>query len=278
LLSEKNINGLGIYLKLFTISIIKGKNTSAEARIFQRIVKIPKSNTKWQFAKFAFTNLKSSYSADYQDLVAMFFTSHTPIELTFLELGAVDGIYKSNCALLEKSGWVGIAVEANPIFSDDFYKNRKCEFINKGVVTQSQIISGMLLEFCPGAVTAGKLIASKSKTKSNQETIGVDLISVRQLISHWESRFGDAPPTYLSVDIEGLDLPVVREMLTSGFKPTLISMEHNFRTGELDEINSIAKEFGYIEIYANLCRNGVILTLTAARFPRISTELLNVGE
>jgi hypothetical protein len=270
LLRALNLSALHIFLKLLTLSILHGKNTSAEARLFQRILRIPRSSTKWQFAKFALENLKKSYSADYQDLVAQFFMSDVEAKLTFLELGAVDGIYKSNCALLEKNGWTGIAVEANPVFADDFHRNRRCEFINKGVVTPNQITKDVRLEYLPDAVTSGKLTSSKSK--SNHETIQCDLISVQQLMSHWESQFGDAP-TYLSVDIEGSDLPVVREMCTNGFKPTLISMEHNFRAGEIAEIESMASEFGYIQLYEKLCRNEVILALRSAHSPSIASEI-----
>ena len=216
--------------------------------------------------------MESSHSADYQDLAVEFLTSNSDLILTFLELGAVDGIYKSNCARLEKSGWIRIAVEANPIFADDFQKNRKCELISKAVITQSQSNSEILLEYSPGALTSGKL--SSSESQSGQEMIEVDPITVKQLISHWELRFGDAP-NYLSVDIEGLDLPVVTEMLTAGFKPTVITMEHNFRTGELEKIDSLASEFGYAEIYESLCRNEVILVSKLARWPMISTELAN---
>ncbi len=270
LLRAINLSDLHIFFKLLSLSILHGRNTSAEARLFLRILRIPGSSTKWQFAKFALENLKSSFSADYQDLVAQFFMSGVQAKLTFLELGAVDGIYKSNCALLEKNGWTGIAVEANPVFADDFHRNRRCEFINKGVITLNQITKDVRLEYLPGAVTSGKLTTSKSR--SNQETVQVELISVQQLMSHWESKFGDAP-TYLSVDIEGSDLPVVHEMCTNGFKPTVISMEHNFRAGELAEIDSLASEFGYIQVYEKLCRNEVILAKRSAHFPNIALEM-----
>jgi hypothetical protein len=272
LVSSIDVFSLVVFLKLFTLSLVKGKNHSSEARIFQRIVGISNSRTKWRFAKFATENLENSYSADYQDLAVEFLTSNSDFKLTFLELGAVDGIYKSNCARLEKSGWIGIAVEANPIFAVDFHLNRKSQFINKAVVIQGLENEEILLEYSPNAITSGKI--TSRDLNSTQETIEVNLITVKQLILHWESNFGIAP-TYLSVDIEGLDLPVVTEMLTAGFKPTVITMEHNFRTGELEKIDSLASEFGYAEIYEGLCRNEVILVSKMADCPMISIELSN---
>lgn len=270
LLFKMKFFNLMIFLRLLVVSLIKGRNSSTEARIFQRLVRIPNSGNKWQFATYIMKNLAQSHSADYQDLAVKYFTTNTNGNFTFLELGAVDGVYKSNCALLEKSGWQGIAVEANPNFAEDFYKNRKCELISKAVVTQNQISEDFLLYFSPGSATSGRL--SRSSSKLNQETVKVDLITVSQLIIQWKSQYKEAP-TYLSVDIEGLDLSVVNEMLNQGFKPSIISMEHNFRTGELEKIDLLAKEFGYREIFENLCRNEVILVLADARFPKISYEL-----
>ena len=272
LLLEKNLFNILVFLRLLFVSLVKGRNSSTEARILHRLVRVPNSGTKWQFAKFVTENLINSHSADYQDLIVSYFTENTKEDCTFLELGAVDGVYKSNCALLEKVGWQGIAVEANPNFAKDFHENRKCKLITRAVVTQNQVTEDFLLYFSPGLATSGHL--STSNSKESQETIKVDLITVNQLIMQWGSQFGDAP-TYLSVDIEGLDLFVVTEMLTFGFKPTIISMEHNFRIGELEKIDSLAKKFGYKEIYKGLCRNEVILALTDARFPRLLTELMN---
>lgn len=79
------------------------------------------------FLIYSVRNYPVNYSSDLQDkYVTFFFDSISSDDIFYIDVGAFDGITKSNTYLLESIGINGICIEANPKLIDILLKNRKC--------------------------------------------------------------------------------------------------------------------------------------------------------
>lgn len=122
----------GTFLILFFRALCSGYGHSKESRIFERLLyttEVPYG--KYSFGRYALEYFKFQYSADFQDVLISYLHG---TKGTFIEVGASDGIRKSNCYFLENLGWNGLAVEANPIYFDNLATNRKCILVLKALI------------------------------------------------------------------------------------------------------------------------------------------------
>jgi hypothetical protein len=244
------------FIQLLRKALKNGWRDSWQARLFARVLYSKNTFRPWRFANFAQTNIKFSNSADYQDLLALYIFQELKIyDSLYLELGACEGLYKSNCALLEKRGWFGISVEANPIYKESFINNRTAYFINKAIVSNEYCKQTIKLGFQFDSISSGSI---NIKDQSKFSVIEVPVITVKELIEAWQLTY-DRPPNYTSIDIEGLDTIVLKEFFESNFFPELITVEHNNRLSDMKSIRDLANLFGYSEIFTRLTRNETIL-------------------
>jgi len=128
----------------------------------------------------------------------------------FIDIGANDGVNISNTYVLEKLGWSGVCVEANSEYKDVLPRNRKnsqcilsaisdydgkCHFHNNGLF-------GRIGE--PNGVT--------------------DCMTMKTLLIATDSpKIID----YLSIDVEGAELKVLKGIPFNEYKFKLLTIEHN---------------------------------------------------
>jgi len=144
----------------------------------------------------------------------------------YLEIGAHHPIATSATYLLHKRyNMKGVLVEANPHLIADLKNIRPYDTIIEAAVTDKQdktvsfTISktSELSSLDPAFITnwpgAGGGIA---------ETISVKTIRINDLMQHF---FEDAPPIYMSVDVEGMDLHLLKDMDLSQYRPCIVQTE-----------------------------------------------------
>jgi len=106
----------------------------------------------------------------------------------YVDVGAYDGIESSNTYALELAGWKGICIEPNPQAFEKLYKNRKCIVI-KDAATNTPC--NTLCEILDAAL---------------REITVID---------------------YLSIDVDGGEMDVLRGMDFKKYHVRLITIEHN---------------------------------------------------
>jgi FkbM family methyltransferase len=235
----------------------KSHSSSSNSNIFKKFVLNSQNADErfWNFAVFCLENQGFSFSKDLQDLWVLF-ESFGWKDLNYLEIGAGDGEWKSNCKLLQDFGWKGISIEPNPVLAKRFEKNRTNKLLAVALVPND---SSVMLEVDPkvtlfyelGRETQGSLIANDLKGEDFISAT-VQATSIASLHSHQQI---DRDVTYVSIDMEGGESQVLVDLFHEGFFPKLITVEHNNVPQAKNSISEIMKVNGYQEKFCGIGRN-----------------------
>jgi len=138
----------------------------------------------------------------------------------FVELGASDGIYLSNTYFFEKElGWNGICIEPNPNFHSRLHLNRKSHISHYCVssVNDKDLEFGLCEHASGTLVTAGPFTTSK-------EIISVKTKTLDSILTSF-----NAPSIidYLSLDVEGHEMEVLKNFPFHTYRFNCITVEHN---------------------------------------------------
>ena len=218
--------------------------------------------SRWFIKRATFDELRSAHDqlemllrnflplrgAHHQDLWVL---SETGLrEGYFVEFGGYDGVASSNTLILEKSfGWSGIVVEPGIGFRESLLSSRSCILDFRAVWDKS----GESILFDEDVIEGYLSVASEDKlvvTQNNTSKYSVDTVTLLDLLDDH-----DAPNRidYISVDIEGSELRVLREFFKSNsqYEVKCWTVEHNFRGNRTDLENLFARN-GYRAIHKEL--------------------------
>lgn len=184
----------------------------------------------------------------------------------FLDLGSNDGITLSNTHALALLGWEGVAVEPSPeafeLLQNNYLNNKKVHCINVAVSDKNSkdIFYDSGTHLNKGDVS---LLSSLNKNETEKwrkstiftETV-VDVVDFKTLLNISPLRTF----SFISIDIEGNDLMVLRQMNLTELGCKCICIEHNSHPEILNGIKSICA--GY-RLTKELLRNAenVILSI-----------------
>ncbi|MDY7005637.1 MAG: FkbM family methyltransferase [Cyanobacteriota bacterium] len=168
----------------------------------------------------------------------------------FLEVGSTDGVHLNNTFCLEKNfSWSGICVEPNP----DYFK-KLC--VNRTAITLPYAFykqSGQIVEFIHHSTlgTISDFLSSdlhasvREKFVSENGTIKVitacpeDILNLYKFPENFD---------FLSLDIEGAELDVLKCFNLSKFHPALACIEHNHVAHKRLAIFELLSSYGYQRI------------------------------
>lgn len=202
-------------------------------------------------------------SKDFQDLIADYYLKKGLLK-HFIEIGAYDGFTNSNSLLLEERGILGVIVECNPDLSHNLNR-RKAYLLEAAVVPTTCMNNKYVLYVNPQFRLSGAKIVLSSENKAS-----LNLISGVEVCEYATEKFGASSieSTYLSIDIEGMDVEVLKEILAH-YRPLIISIEHNFVTDQINELFLLSKRHGYNFIFPYLTRNDFFLRRISLEEPTI---------
>ncbi|MCX6545841.1 MAG: FkbM family methyltransferase [Acidobacteria bacterium] len=162
---------------------------------------------------------------------------------TYVDIGAADPIQSNNTYMLHwSSGGHGVLVEPNPMYQERLHMHRPHDVIvNVGIgVTDATEADYYVIRGQPALNTFSadqvKMLRGKANEDVVERVIKMPLISVNHLI---EKYLGQAPDL-VSIDIEGMDLAVLRTLNFKKYRPASIIAE-TIRMGTAKEDSSIAK-------------------------------------
>jgi FkbM family methyltransferase len=155
----------------------------------------------------------------------------------FVDVGAYDGIQTSNTYLLENLGWNGICIEANPLVFESLTRNRRCTCINKAVTNYQ-----------------GKAHFGIDRIAALNEPASV-LVLCDTLNNILKQSLCPKKIDYLSMDIEGHELTVLREFPFAEWDINLITIEHNLYLDgpeKKDALFALLTAQGFIRTYEDV--------------------------
>lgn len=192
--------------------------------------------------------LNHSKSESGQDLFAML-ANNSSEDMVFIEIGAFDGVTYSNSYLLEKSfNWTGILVECVPRNFREIKKSRDCVAIF-GAVSDQDI--PIIRVFESPAPNLSSTVKKESDTKWRVTSHSVPNYSLKAIL---EMGLAMGEIGFLSVDIEGAEHMVFKDIDLSRYAIKAICIEHNFRPENLD-LKKLMEAQGYRSVYEEFSGN-----------------------
>ncbi|MFD0930364.1 FkbM family methyltransferase [Methylophilus glucosoxydans] len=271
----------GLSLKELSLALIfslKSNQTIIAISIFngfikQKIYGIKMSLVKYLLAlkgkvislKSEMTEKKNSYSQSGEDLIVNFLIEWMGLsEVSYLDLGANDPIHLNNTYFFYKKGYRGVLVEPDLFLANQLKKvrpNDVCEISAVGInddpeVTFYKMSSNTLSTTQSSTV---KLYESNSDHKLADE-VKVKQIHINALLKKY---FPLSSPTFVSLDVEGMDLSIIKSWDFNKWRPSIFCIEtltysQNKTAEKISEIFEFMKLNGYIK-YADTYINTIFV-------------------
>lgn len=156
----------------------------------------------------------------------------------FLEVGADDGIDKSNTKFFEDKGWEGICIEPSPERFQQLIKNRKCLCLNNAIAKNKQLVdfidiigygkglSGIIDNYDPR-----HLERIDRETTGNEKTLSKKKIKVEAIpLSEILHNNNVSKVDYCSIDVEGSELDVLESIDFDSVDIRVFTIEDNYNS------------------------------------------------
>lgn len=198
--------------------------TATSSEILQEMLFLPASSRKTQENQDFFALLVNQFKPGY-----------------FIEIGANDGFTFSNTLYLEEYfEWSGLLIEANPKYADSLSQRKNVKIINKAISDQSgiaQFVDAGLY----GGLAAG--IEQQYSVYTNPAPIiHVDCLTLQQV---FDEACVPMVIDFLSIDVEGGELPIVRQLVSDQRRARCGCIEVNHRKEDMAEIKQLLNGAGY---------------------------------
>jgi len=197
------------------------------------------------FLRFCVDRLSKSHSQILQDLFVLYVLDEKRNGF-YCDFGATNGVDLSNSCMLERHyDWTGICAEPAVGWQQDLRSNRPKSSVETDCVWTT---TGKTLVFNEVAVKELSTIDAfssndrhgKSRQGRSRNTYEVSTISLTDLL---KKHSAPADLDYLSIDTEGSEFAILKNLDFSQYQPKIFTVEHNFTKNRS-------------EIYELFCGNG----------------------
>lgn len=202
--------------------------------------------------------MQFSFSQSGEDTICRFILAGLgipPEERTYLDLGANHAKFLSNTYSLYLDGAKGVLVEANPVLCEELRQERpldtvveRCICAQEGASLDFYILSGDGLSTMDPDAARGFIEENPDLTI--ERTVHVPSVTMESLIRTY---FPDGAPAVMDVDVEGMEMEILRQIDFAAFRPIIIICEmidysRQFQIHEKNhEILRFMEENGYRE-------------------------------
>ena len=205
-----------------------------------------------------------SYSQSGEDLIVSFIFMWLKIkEVTYLDIGAHHPTWLSNTYLFYRNGFRGVLVEADPYLHAQLQRKRPrdlCLSVGIGVGENREADFYVMTTRTLNTFSCEE--AHKNQSYGNEKierTIKVPLVSVNEIIH----KHFNAPPNFVSLDVEGLDLKILQDFDFERCRPEVFCIEtltytENSSERKIDEIIVFMLSKNYF-VYADTFINTIFV-------------------
>jgi len=161
-----------------------------------------------------------------------------------IEIGACDGKHFSNAALFADMGWDVVFVEPLPVYFEQLQENYKdaenviCE--NAAISTESR--KAVTFYYDQNSIDHSSLLG--------KESIHVEEISVKAMTYKGLLRKNKIKEVgILSIDAEGMDTEILKQVLASDVLPDIIIIESNTISERQEQLLTLAEKYHLINVF-----------------------------
>ena len=175
---------------------------------------------------FKTTSYTKSYSQTGEDMIINFIFRARNISMpTFIDIGAYRPKLYSNTYFFYSNGSRGINIEPNPIGYKEFLSERPKDInLNFGIADKDQLLDYFVMNE-PSMNTFDSEYARELENNFGFRILSVMKIPVKTLTYVIENYHGNVFPDFLSLDVEGLDLEILKSIDYTKGVPKVICVE-----------------------------------------------------
>jgi len=190
----------------------------------------------------------NTYSQDKQDIFIYENFFKDKKDGFFIEIGANDGITLSNTLLFEKEGWNGICIEPILTSYEKLIKNRICKCIHGVIGNTDNDVD--FLEVSGYAEMLSGILSEYNLEHLNRVNREISIFGGNKRVTKIKSYLFNNIITekkidYLSIDVEGGEFSILKNIDFNKYDITIISVENNYN--DINIINFL-NDNGYILI------------------------------
>jgi len=199
--------------------------------------------TNENLVSFISKNFSKSHSQIFQDLFVYYILKKE--KGIYCEVGALDGKELSNTLYLEQEhGWSGILCEPNKSYQELIKKNRP----NSILITEP-IFSKEDQEINFTELEGGR--SGINKSSSGETCYKLKTTSLNKVL---KENLNIKNINYISIDTEGTEYEIIKELDFDKFYPEIITIEHNYEKKKRDQIYSLLKDKNYNRYFKSISR------------------------
>ena len=170
----------------------------------------------------------------------------------YMEIGAFDGIHLSNSYIFEKTGWKGICIEAHPDYYQKCKKNRPGSMCIHAACVGDETIDEVAFHSEEMGLLSGIKMRDDIKQRyegRNLKFKGFNLVNVpASTLDGILETFAPPPEIdFVSIDVEGHEMEVLKGFDIDKYKPRVLVVEANTEPDELELDNYLVKKIGYFK-------------------------------
>ena len=192
---------------------------------------------------FISKNFSKSHSQIFQDLFVDYILKKE--KGFYCEVGALDGKELSNTFYLEKElGWSGILCEPNKSYQELIKKNKP-----SNILVTEPIFSKENEEVNFTELEGGR--SGIDKNSNNKKSYKLKTTTLNKVL---EENLNNKNINYISIDTEGTEYEIIKELNFEKFYPEIITIEHNYDKKKRDKIYRFLKMKNYDRYFKSISR------------------------
>ena len=192
---------------------------------------------------FISKNFSKSHSQIFQDLFVDYILKKE--KGFYCEVGALDGKELSNTFYLEKElGWSGILCEPNKSYQELIKKNRP-----SNILVTEPLFSKENEEVNFTELEGGR--SGIDKNSNNKKSYKLKTTTLNKVL---EENLNNKNINYISIDTEGTEYEIIKELNFEKFYPEIITIEHNYDKKKRDKIYKFLKMKNYDRYFKSISR------------------------
>lgn len=205
---------------------------------------------------------RTSYSQEGEDLILLRLFEDAPPGV-YVDVGAHHPFRFSNTCLLHERGWRGINIDARPGSMAAFRRARPRDVnLEIGISERPSELEFFLFEE-PALNTFDRALAESRQAEGWRlaATRTVPCRPLSAVLDEQLPRLAAAAPDVLSIDVEGLDLQVLRSSDWKRYRPRAVIVEvlgHSFAAGTPSPAQDFLAAQGYT-LFAKLYNSAIFL-------------------
>ncbi len=208
-----------------------------------------------RLARHALGSEKVSYAQCGEDIIIEYVLAALGVDkVRYLDIGAHDPVYLSNTYYFYRRSGSGVCVEPNPVLIKAFKKTRPSDVCLNVGVGETAGTADLFIMTTPTLSTFSRAEAERYQSYGTEEierAIPIEIKSVNQVIEE----YFDHVPHLVSIDVEGLDLAILKSFDFSRYRPQVICVEtltysEDGSERKLDEVIDVLQANDYF-IYAD---------------------------